>query len=145
MQTYNYNIGGDRAQLSELLHEMRDVLATQNSVPQRVTNHIIWAVDELLTNTISYGYEEDSSSLESAAIRIVLEVSDSNIKLTLEDNAVAFDPFLEVPEPDLESSLEDMAPGGLGVHLVREMMDETSYERLASGNRITLCKQLKLE
>ena len=57
------------------------------------------------------------------------------------DNGRPFDPLNDAPEPDLDSGVADRAVGGLGVHLVRTMMDEMRYRRDRGRNHLTLVKE----
>ena len=59
----------------------------------------------------------------------------------MSDNGAAFDP-LSVPAPDLTTSLDERAVGGLGLHLVRNLMDRVSYSRAGERNQLTLVKAL---
>ncbi len=62
------------------------------------------------------------------------------ITVEIEDDGRAFDPF-DAPPPDLTSSIEERAIGGLGVHLVRSLTDDASYERRDGRNIVTLRKR----
>jgi anti-sigma regulatory factor (Ser/Thr protein kinase) len=93
------------------------------------------ALEELLTNTISYGYD-DSGRHE---IVIDLTREGETIVAEITDDARPFDP-LNAPPPDLESAIEDRRIGGLGVHLVKTLMDDVAYAYLDGRNRITLRK-----
>ncbi len=59
----------------------------------------------------------------------------------IEDDGIAFDPLI-APPPDLDSDIEDRPIGGLGVYLVKEMMDEVEYARADGRNRVTLVKNV---
>jgi serine/threonine-protein kinase RsbW len=95
------------------------------------------SVDELLTNTISYGYpdaEEHNISLE-------LNVDGDVLRLVISDDAIAFNPFEQKgPNPNL--SIDEQKSGGFGIHLVKEFMDDYAYQRLAGRNVVTLVKTL---
>ncbi len=60
--------------------------------------------------------------------------------MRVEDDAVAFNP-LEREAPDLNAPLEDRPIGGLGVHLVRKLMDDVRYERAGARNILTMRKR----
>ncbi|MCP4560799.1 MAG: ATP-binding protein [Bosea sp.] len=91
------------------------------------------ALDELITNTIAYGYAER----KDGEIDIEMRRHDDRVVVRLIDQAVAFDPF-EVAVADTTSSLEDRPVGGLGIHFVRTLIDEVSYSRDDDRNVITL-------
>ena len=93
--------------------------------------------DELLNNTISYGYEDT----ETHTIELTVSVADGRLYATISDDGKPFNPF-ENAEPDTDLSVEDRPIGGLGVHLVRNVMDQVSYERRGANNVVLLEKQL---
>ena len=93
-------------------------------------------MDELLTNTISYGYDDD----EEHRIDLSLRLEGGTLVVEIADDGRAFDP-LQAPEPDLGASLEERAVGGLGIYLVRKTMDGVAYRREGGRNVVTLTKQ----
>lgn len=95
------------------------------------------ALDELLTNTISYGYRDSNPH----RITVEIEIEKQALKLIVIDDAIAFNPF-EVKAPNLTSSLENRDLGGLGVHLVKNTMDDYSYKRSDNQNIVTLTKKI---
>ena len=108
--------------------------ADAQGVPVAVRRSMNVALDELLTNTVTYG--------ASREITIEGELGADRLSLTLTDNGSAFDPFSKAA-PDTAASVEDRKIGGLGVHLVRTMMDESSYQRRSGFNVVTVSKNLK--
>ena len=96
------------------------------------------SVDELLTNTISYGYNDGNPHRIDIAVRM----DESVIVVEITDDARPFEPS-EVPQPDTGASLEDRPLGGLGIFLVREMMDSFHYRRSQGHNIVTLTKEIR--
>jgi len=94
-------------------------------------------LDELLTNTISYGYPEDGEH----EIDVSMSQEGSCLRFLLQDDARPFDP-LTAKTPDLESEACDRPIGGLGIHLVRAIMDRVAYERVGGTNRLLLEKDI---
>ena len=94
------------------------------------------ALDELLNNTISYGYPPD----EDREIELRVEISRARLFVVIRDDGIPFNP-LNAPEPSTALSLEDRELGGLGLHLVRKMMDDVAYQRLPDKNVVTLVKR----
>ena len=92
------------------------------------------SLDELITNTVSYGYRDTGEH----EIRVALTEGDGSLKLVLEDDGIAYDPFVEAPAPDIEAGVQERPIGGLGVYFVKTLMDEVAYERVGDRNRITL-------
>ena len=70
-----------------------------------------------------------------------MTVVDGGVMLTVEDDGPAFDP-LSLPAPDLTASLEARRVGGLGVFLVRQVMDSVRYERRDTTNRLQMTKKM---
>jgi anti-sigma regulatory factor (Ser/Thr protein kinase) len=96
------------------------------------------AVDEALCNVITHGYERRSDG----PVWINLWSDDAEparIKIVIEDLAPQVDPDSIQPR-----DLDDIRPGGLGVHIIREVMDEVRYERRSDrGMRLTMTKHLR--
>lgn len=105
--------------------------------PAKWAMNLNLSLDELITNTISYGYRDT----DEHEIRITLTEPDGSLVVVLEDDGMEFDPFTAAPEPDLEAGVEERPIGGLGVYLVKTLMDEVAYERLDGRNRITLVQR----
>jgi anti-sigma regulatory factor (Ser/Thr protein kinase) len=95
------------------------------------------AIEELITNCIKYGYEDQREH----DIEIYLSVADAQMALIVSDDGHAFNP-LEAPEPDINLPIEDRPVGGLGLHLLRKLADHIKYERNEGQNRVTILKRL---
>ena len=95
------------------------------------------AVDEASTNIIEHGYGEECPS----RIDISCEKIKGGIKVVIYDDAAPFDPS-SIPDPEINVSLEEVKPRGLGIYLMRKMMDEVSYESSPDkGNTLTMIKR----
>jgi anti-sigma regulatory factor (Ser/Thr protein kinase) len=94
-------------------------------------------LEEIVTNVICHGCCDGSH----ASIEVELALQPDELVMTVEDSATPFDP-LQAPAPDLEAALEDRPIGGLGVHLVRKLMDRVTYERRDGKNRLVMSKIL---
>jgi serine/threonine-protein kinase RsbW len=90
-------------------------------------------VEELFTNSVVHGYGGDSD----ATIFVALSHDDGEIALVFEDAAPAFDP-LSLPPVDVGGGIDSRQPGGLGIHLVRQVARNVQYERDGGRNRIRL-------
>ena len=93
------------------------------------------SIDEILTNTISYGYDDDKRHL----IDLTLRVEGETLVVVVVDDGRPFDSSL-AQEPDVNATLEERALGGLGLFLVQQMMDDVAYQRSDDRNVITLTK-----
>jgi anti-sigma regulatory factor (Ser/Thr protein kinase) len=95
------------------------------------------SLDELLTNTISYGYSDS----EQHEIQIDIGVHDNALKIVVQDDGVAFNPF-DQEAPNLNMHIDERDLGGVGIHLVKEFMDDCAYQRVGQRNVVTLLKAL---
>lgn len=94
--------------------------------------------DELLNNTISYAYTDDAEH----AIAVEAEIRGDNLVVTIIDDGMPYNPFTR-PAPDTSLSLEEREIGGLGVHLVRNLVEDVGYQRKTNTNVITLTHRLQ--
>lgn len=99
--------------------------------PQRLMQ-LELAVEEAVVNICLYAYQVPPGDL---IVRV--EPGDSRFIVDLIDEGVPFDP-LAVDEPDLRAAAQERAVGGLGIFLVRRVMDEVSYTREGSRNVLRL-------
>src|SRR5579859_7431821 len=107
--------------------------AEASGVPAAEHRRVQVALDELLTNTITYGRAKD--------ITIESELTVDGLLVRLSDDGTAFDPLIQIT-PDTTLSVDLRRIGGLGIHLVRQMMDEVSYDRLDNRNVVTLTRKV---
>jgi serine/threonine-protein kinase RsbW len=95
------------------------------------------AVDEACTNITKYAY-----SGREGIIAISCELQGNDFIITIIDSGRPFDPSL-VPPPDLETDLEERKIGGLGIHLMRKLMDKVSYNvDTQKGNMLIMRKRV---
>lgn len=100
-----------------------------------VVSHLLLAVNEAVTNIIVHGYQGRPGS-----IQIEIRRRGTGLAVHLRDQAPPFNPTT-VPPPDVTLPLAQRPPGGLGIHLIRQLMDEVSYRvTAAGGNELTLIK-----
>ena len=123
------------------LAEAVEAFIEHEELPSKLAFQLNLVLDELLTNTINYGFAGDSRPPAERHIEVILRCSGDDLIMVLEDDAKAFNP-LDAPPPDLDKSLEERRIGGLGIHLVRNTMDELTYQRDGRMNRLTLRKHL---
>ena len=106
------------------------------SLDEKTTFAVNMAVEELFTNMIKYGIGGDDS------IEVGLEKENSRLIIRLVDtNSEPFD-LTDLQAVDTEAPLEERRPGGLGIHLVKCLMDEVNYEYKNRITRIRLVKNL---
>ena len=129
-------IGAELGQIATVTAALAD-FAAAHALPAKVRRSIDVALDELLTNTISYGLDGRTDG----TIWVDVDLSRARLSVTLTDNGKPFNPF-DAPSPDTTLSVQERAIGGLGIHLVRKLMDECLYHRRADRNVVTLAKVL---
>jgi len=111
---------------------------TEHQIPRNIGNALDLALDEILNNIINYGFENETDH----KIEISINLLDDQFIVTVEDDGRKFNP-LDVPEADTESSIGERPVGGLGIHLVRNLMDDVYYRFENNKNCITLKKIIR--
>lgn len=96
------------------------------------------SVDELLTNTISYGYDDS----DGHRIEMTVWMEGSVLVIEISDDAKPYDPTA-APHPDIDAPIEKRPIGGLGVHFVRALMDSFRYRRTDGRNVVTLTRETR--
>ena len=129
-------IATDLDELQKVNAAIEEIAAEENWSPD-VTFQIGLAVEELGVNIVNYGHDDDKAH----EISIVISSEDEAITIEIEDDGHAFNPLSDAPEPDLDAEVEDRTVGGLGIYLVRTMMDEVHYQRQQDKNCLTLVKR----
>jgi serine/threonine-protein kinase RsbW len=94
------------------------------------------ALDELFTNIVSYGYSDEKTH----RIKFELTTESGVVIIRIEDSGIPFDP-VKPPTSQAQPPVEDCEIGGLGLHLVKKMMDDVVYERCDGRNITTLKKK----
>lgn len=101
-------------------------------------NKILLCVDELVTNIIGYAYSDS----EEHAVLLECRVFDNKIELELRDDGQPFNPTKQ-ERPNLKLTLDDRKVGGLGIHLVKTLMDKVDYRREGDFNVLTVTKMVE--
>ena len=131
MQT---TLPGEEGRLPDAVAFLQDFWGRE-SLPEGLLFPFELALEEVFVNVAMHGARDDRPS----TVWITLARCDGNVELTLSDDGPAFDP-LSLPTPDLNAPLEERDVGGLGVHLVREMMDGVSYAHIDERNTLRMWK-----
>ena len=122
----------------ERLNKLVRQFGELHDVPSRTLYAVNLALDELVTNVLLYGFE-DATGKE---VLVKIETAGNELVASVLDGGRHFNP-LEVAPPDLNAPLEERELGGLGVHLVRSLMDHVSYERRGEQNVLTVRKKIR--
>ena len=116
-----------------------DAFCDERDVPPQFAMQLNLVLEELFTNTVSYGY--DGRDRAGQPIRVTLSVANDAVLAEISDGGRPFDP-LQVPPPDLTSDVDERAVGGLGVHFLRTLMSDLNYVRRNERNHLTFTKNL---
>lgn len=108
-------------------------LAEREGWPPEMVYRVTLVIEELVVNIINHGHDDGVHDIE-----IAMASEPDALTVDIIDDGRPFDPLSDAPEPDLDSLLEDRPVGGLGIHLVRTMMDEVQYRREQDRNHTTL-------
>jgi serine/threonine-protein kinase RsbW len=109
-----------------------------HDVPSRTLYAVNLALDELVTNAVLYGFDDPAGQ----EVLVKIATAGSELIASVCDGGRQFNP-LDVKPPDLSAPLEDRELGGLGVHLVRSLMDHVSYVREGNQNVLTVRKKIR--
>jgi sigma-B regulation protein RsbU (phosphoserine phosphatase) len=126
------SIPADIAELARV-QQGTEKFAADSNMPAGATQKMNIVLDELLNNTISYGFED----AEGHEIQLAIESNEDHVTLRISDDGIPFNPFT-LSNPDTSLSAEERDIGGLGVMLVKELTDSQVYQRLSDRNVITL-------
>lgn len=110
---------------------MKDILAIQ------------LALEETVTNIINHGYRTDPVGTRSFTVELSAP-EPTRIRMVITDDALAYDPLAR-PEVNLDLPIEERPIGGLGVHLVKNLMQHASYTRSGDHNVLELDRVLTVE
>lgn len=121
------------ARIAPSLREFAD----RHALPGKAVLAVNLAIEEIMVNTISYGYADPRDH----CIDIEITVGDGSLVVRVEDDAGPFDPTAR-PAPELSKPVEDRHVGGLGIHLIRALFDAVEYQRRGSRNVLVLRKGL---
>ena len=114
-------------------NRLMEDFGAKHGIPEETQFRIRLSLDEILSNVVRHGYEDESDHV----INVIVSWDGHEVTIEVHDDGKPFNP-LEAPEADTDQSLEDRAIGGLGIHLVRTMMDELDYRREIDTNVLIL-------
>ena len=107
-----------------------------NLAPDLVFN-LNLVLEEAVSNVILYAYPKE----EHQEIVLTAKKTDKNLIFVLKDSGKEFDPT-QAPDADITLSAEERPIGGLGIFLIRQIMNQVEYQRIDGKNVLTLGKQL---
>lgn len=125
--------------LSEIsiLANFIETLGEELSLPAETTMNINLALEEAIANIIMYAYPPK----EEHGILLKVTSNERQLIFLLTDNGLSFDPT-QTEDVDLTLSIEDRPIGGLGIFLIRSIMNEVTYKRLDNENLLIMKKDI---
>lgn len=113
----------------------------RHALPAAVLFDLHLALDEILTNIISYGYDDNRE--HEIVVRVTLPAGSQprRIELEVRDDGRPFNP-LDAAQPDVSAPVAERPVGGLGIYLVRRVMDDLEYRRQQGKNVLVMRKTL---
>ena len=126
----------NRPEEKQRILPLLESFARQQRLAPQVLHAADLALEEHVTNVMCYAYEDTAPH----EIRIRLRVEDQGLLIEIEDDGRPYDPLAH-PPVDVSLPLEEKPVGGLGIHLIRSLMDEVSYRRESGKNIFSMRKR----
>ena len=120
-----------------LLNDFIDSVCEELTIDPAVTMSLNLAIEEAVVNVMQYAYPQGTAG----DVQVIAKADDHQLTFTLIDAGIPFDPTA-MKEADITLSAEERPIGGLGIHLVREIMDAVNYNRKDDKNILTLTKNI---
>ena len=134
--TKKLTLHNDVQQISKLA-DFVDAIAEEASIDSSLAMSLNLALEEAVTNVVMYAYLAG----DEGDVDIVAELSDGSLLFTISDKGIPFDPTKK-EDADITLGVEERQIGGLGIFLVRQLMDTVEYERKDGYNILTMKKKL---
>ena len=131
---YCFELTSNLSELNTLCWHL-DECGNMMELSQRCRTELNLGLDELFTNIISYGFDDQSEH----HIKFSLSKTDETLVVEIEDDGIPFNP-LDAADPGVARDLESINIGGLGIHLMKKMVDDINYQRSEGKNKLTLKK-----
>ena len=129
-------IHNDIQQIPQLA-DFVETIAEEKHIDHSLTLSLNLALEEAVTNVIMYAYPEGTDGL----VDIEAIIREHSLSFVISDSGQPFDPTAQ-PDADVSQSIENRQVGGLGIYLVRSIMDNVSYERNGGKNILSMTKNI---
>lgn len=131
--SFDLAIGSDINEIPAVSEKLEGALEASGFSPEAVLDTQL-AVEEAITNVIVHGYKRPGGE-----ILITCRASPRAVEIQISDSAPQFDP-LSIPEPDIDADVNERQIGGLGIYLLKQVMDHIAYRYENGKNILTLVK-----
>jgi serine/threonine-protein kinase RsbW len=135
-----FELDGDLEELERLM-ELVDHFCRTEGMDGEAAFELTLVLEELFTNAVRHGGCEGMKGAVAVRLR---HAGEGQVGVEYRDRGRPFDP-MTAPPPDLHTPLEDRKPGGLGIHLVKQIMHDLQYQRTGEWNRITMRREPRQE
>lgn len=115
-------------------------IAKENKFSNDLLYEMEVVLEEIIVNIINYAYDDDNQ--HKIIIELIIGV---NLQVIIRDDGKKFNILKALPPENLNSSLENIKEGGLGIHFIKTIMDKIEYERKNNNNILMLMKQIKVK
>jgi serine/threonine-protein kinase RsbW len=122
----------DLTTLDQIMRYIRNE-AAKSGIEEKTINRMELACEEAVVNIVSYAYPEKKGPLF-----VVCEKKGHRFEITLRDQGVVFNPIDVDVDPQLDRPVQERPVGGLGIFLIRKVIDEASYQRVDNENVLRL-------
>jgi len=129
--------------LDQLPHMLRFVCSQAQlaGVPMDLTSKIELACEEAVVNIISYAFAQH----EGGEIEILCVRSPHRFEIIIKDSGPPFNPIESTIDPQFGVDMEERTIGGLGIYLIRKLMDESAYQRIGNHNVLHMAVRLDID
>jgi anti-sigma regulatory factor (Ser/Thr protein kinase) len=137
-RSVDLRIHNDMADIGRVRDTLDD-LGREYGIPAGPLMQLQVAIDEVVSNVVKYSWDDGARHEFLVRITVLLD----RVDLEIFDDGRAFDP-LQAPAPKAAPAGQRPRPGGLGIHMVKTLVDNFSYERIGSHNHTTISKMCKV-
>jgi len=135
MAAYQIDLEDTITAVPQLAQFLSEIVEKEN-LSFEVENAMQLAAEEAVVNIITHGYKDTPGMIAVHCL-----VADGLVVLTICDEAPYFNP-LTIPPADIDTGIDERRIGGLGVHLIRSLMDEVRYQQTDKGNCLIMQKAI---
>lgn len=121
----------------DTLNRFLEDFSRRHSLNPGIRRSVQLCLEEIFTNILRYAFQDDGRHRIDFRFRL----GEETLEISIEDDGIPFNP-LDNPRPDIHAALQDRQVGGLGIHLVRSMMDRVTYDRKDDKNILTIERNL---
>lgn len=121
----------------EKIHSTINELASEWEIPEKTATNINLAIEEAFTNIVNYAFNDKKQH----SIEIGFDKKGNEIVITITDDGQPYDPT-QKEDPQTDLPLDEIPIGGLGIFLIKKLMDKVEYQRISDNNILKLTKKI---